>query len=95
MSAPDVHMVNIVTLDGRPYLADVGYAAPFLAPLPLDLAQDQEIAWGRERYVLKPRDAAGRSLLADAFGDPSKPDPHRGRRGELPHSAGLGPRCPS
>jgi len=63
MSAPDVHMVNVVRLDGRPYLVDVGYAAPFLAPLPLDLAQDQDIAWGRERYVLKPRDATGRSRL--------------------------------
>ncbi len=63
MSAPDVHIVNIVTLDGRPYLVDVGYAAPFLRPLPLDLADDQEIAWGRERYVLKPRDGAGRPRL--------------------------------
>lgn len=63
MSAPDVHMVNIVRLDGRPWLVDVGYAAPFLAPLPLDAAEDQEIRWGRERYVLRPRDAAGRSRL--------------------------------
>ncbi len=63
MSAPDVHLVNIVTLDGRRYLADVGYAAPFLAPLPLDLAHDHEIAWGRDRYVLKPRDPAGRWRL--------------------------------
>jgi arylamine N-acetyltransferase len=63
MSAPDVHMVNIVRLNGRPYLLDVGYAAPFLEPLPLDLAEDQEIAWGRERYVLKPRDAEGRPRM--------------------------------
>jgi hypothetical protein len=42
---------------------DVGYAAPFLVPLPLDLAHDQDIVWGRERYVLKPRDAAGRPRL--------------------------------
>jgi N-hydroxyarylamine O-acetyltransferase len=61
MSAPDVHLVNIVRLDGRPYLVDVGYGAPFLEPLPLDLEVDQEIVWGRERYVLKPRDASGRS----------------------------------
>jgi len=63
MSAPDVHMVNIVRLDGRPYLVDVGYGAPFLRPLPLDLAHDQDIVWGRERYVLKPRDTAGYSRL--------------------------------
>jgi len=63
MSAPDVHMVNIVRLDERAYLVDVGYGAPFLSPLPLELARDQEIAWGRERYVLKPRDASGRPRL--------------------------------
>ncbi|HEX9189575.1 MAG TPA: arylamine N-acetyltransferase [Vicinamibacteria bacterium] len=63
MSAPDVHLVNVVWVEGRPYLVDVGYGAPFLEPLPLDVAEDQEIAWGRERYVLTPRDAAGRSRL--------------------------------
>jgi len=63
MSAPDVHLVNVVTIDGRPYLVDVGYAAPFFETFPLDLARDQEVAWGRERYVLKSRDAAGRSRL--------------------------------
>jgi N-hydroxyarylamine O-acetyltransferase len=63
MSAPDVHLVNVVAIDGRPYLVDVGYAAPLFEPFPLDLARDQEITWGRERYVLRPRDAAGRSRL--------------------------------
>jgi len=63
MSAPDVHLVNIVTLDGRRYLVDVGYAAPLLEPMPLDLDCDQRIVWGRERYVLKAPDAAGRPRL--------------------------------
>jgi arylamine N-acetyltransferase len=63
MSAPDVHMVNIVRLEGHPYLVDVGYGAPLLAPLPLDLEQDHEIVWGRDRYLLRPPDAAGRSRL--------------------------------
>jgi arylamine N-acetyltransferase len=63
MSAPDVHLVNIVRLNGRSYLVDVGYAAPFLEPLPLDGTEDPEIAWGRERYVLKPRDADGRPRM--------------------------------
>jgi N-hydroxyarylamine O-acetyltransferase len=63
MSAPDVHLVNLVTVDGRRYLVDVGYAAPFLEPFPLDLDHDQHIVWGRERYVLKPLDAAGRPRL--------------------------------
>jgi N-hydroxyarylamine O-acetyltransferase len=63
MSAPDVHLVNVVELDGRRWLVDVGYAAPLVAPLQLDEPQDQEVRWGSERYVLKPRDATGRSHL--------------------------------
>lgn len=63
MSAPDVHVVNTVDLAGRQYLVDVGYAAPFLSPLPLDLERDHEVHWGSDRYVLKPRDSAGRSRL--------------------------------
>jgi N-hydroxyarylamine O-acetyltransferase len=63
MSAPDVHVVNTVSLAGRQYLVDVGYGAPFLSPLPLDLQHDHELRWGSERYVLKPRDPAGRSRV--------------------------------
>ncbi len=63
MANPDVHMVSMVTVDGREYLVDVGYAAPFLAPLPRDLTQDHVIALGRDRYVLKPQDEEGRSRL--------------------------------
>jgi len=63
MSAPDVHVVNTVDLAGRQYLVDVGYAAPFLSPLPLDLERDHEVRWGSDRYVLEPRDPAGRSRL--------------------------------
>lgn len=63
MSAPDVHVVNTVSLARSQYLVDVGYGAPFLSPLPLDLEHDHEVRWGSERYVLKPRDPAGRSRL--------------------------------
>jgi N-hydroxyarylamine O-acetyltransferase len=63
MANPDVHIVSMVTMDGREYLVDVGYAAPFLAPLPRDLTQDHVIALGRDRYVLKPQDEEGRSRL--------------------------------
>jgi N-hydroxyarylamine O-acetyltransferase len=63
MSAPDVHVVNTVELAGRPYLVDVGYAAPFLSPLPLDLERDHELRWGSDRYVLRPRDSSGRSRV--------------------------------
>jgi len=34
MSEPDVHMVSTLRLDRRELLVDVGYAAPFLEPLP-------------------------------------------------------------
>jgi N-hydroxyarylamine O-acetyltransferase len=63
MSKPDVHMASMVTVEGREYLVDAGYAAPFLAPIPRDLATDYTIALGRERYVLKPQDAKGCSRM--------------------------------
>jgi N-hydroxyarylamine O-acetyltransferase len=63
MSSPDVHMVIMVEVDGREYLVDGGYAAPFLSPLPRDLTEDYVITLGRDRYVLKPQDGAGCSRL--------------------------------
>ncbi len=63
MSNPDVHLVSMARLDGREYIVDVGYAAPFTMPLPRDLTEDYIIEHGEDRYVLKPRDKAGRSLL--------------------------------
>jgi arylamine N-acetyltransferase len=63
MSRPDVHMVSIVRLEGRHYLVDCGYSAPFFEPMPLDLDRELEIFWGRARYVLHPRDADGRSRM--------------------------------
>jgi len=63
MASPDVHSVIMVTVDGREYLVDVGYAAPFLEPLPRDLKTDCVVALGRDRYVLKPQDSGGRSRL--------------------------------
>jgi arylamine N-acetyltransferase len=63
MSNPDVHMVSMVTIEKREYLIDVGYAAPFLMPLPRDLATDYIIELGPDRYVLKPQDALGYSRM--------------------------------
>jgi len=63
MSSPDAHLVVVVSISGRDYLVDGGYAAPFLAPLPLDASAPQEIALGTDRYVLEPRDAAGCSRM--------------------------------
>ena len=64
MSRPDVHLVNIVRVGGREFLVDAGYAAPFLAPMPLDLPTDYVLSLGHDRYILSPRDAQGRSRLS-------------------------------
>ena len=63
IGTPDSHLVNIVSVDDREFLVDTGYAAPFMAPLPRDLATDYEVQLGRDRYVLKPRDGNGCSRM--------------------------------
>ncbi len=63
MANPDVHLVNMVSVGGREFMVDAGYAAPFLEPLPRDLPQDYEIILGRVRYVLKPQDEKGSSRM--------------------------------
>ena len=63
MSNPDVHLVSVVTVEKREYLIDAGYAAPFLTPMPRGLTTDYIIVLGRDRYVLKPQDAKGRSRM--------------------------------
>ncbi|MEE8577089.1 MAG: arylamine N-acetyltransferase, partial [candidate division Zixibacteria bacterium] len=63
MDNPDVHIVNIVTIDEKEYLVDTGYGAPFVKPLPLDLKADYEIESGSDRYRLKPKDKGGCSRM--------------------------------
>jgi len=63
MSNPDVHVVNIVKVDGGEYIVDGGYAAPFMEPMPRDLDHDFEITLGRDRYVLQSQDSDGCSKL--------------------------------
>lgn len=63
MTEPDVHVVNIVRLDSREYLVDVGYGAPFDFPMARDLDTDIEIRQGNEWYVLKPQDTRGISSM--------------------------------
>ena len=63
MTRPDVHVVSVVRLEGREYLVDVGYGAPFFEPMPRDLDHEHEIAFGRNRYVLHPQDSLGRSRV--------------------------------
>lgn len=62
-SGPDVHMATVVRLDGRDLLVDVGYAAPFYDPLPLDQPAPKSFRFGRDAYVVHPRDPAGRTRL--------------------------------
>jgi len=68
MSKPDVHVVSIVRLEGREYLVDVGYGAPFYEPMARDLDSEQEIVFGRNRYVVHSQDGRGRSRM-DHFRD--------------------------
>jgi len=63
MKTPQVHALNMITVEGREYMADTGYAAPLLEPIPRDLTADYEIVLSRDRYVLKPQDANGCSRL--------------------------------
>ncbi|HVN33561.1 MAG TPA: arylamine N-acetyltransferase [Thermoanaerobaculaceae bacterium] len=62
-SGEDVHAAITVAIDGRDLLVDVGYGAPFLEPLPRDAANDVVLRYGRDFYVLRPRDGQGRSRL--------------------------------
>jgi N-hydroxyarylamine O-acetyltransferase len=63
MSTPGVHALNVITIDGREYMADTGYAAPLLEPIPRDLGTDYVVTLGRDRYVLRPQDTNGCSRL--------------------------------
>jgi N-hydroxyarylamine O-acetyltransferase len=63
MANPDVHMVSIVKLDGNEYIIDVGYGAPFMAPLPRDLKEDYIIKHEGDQYILRTQDINGCSRL--------------------------------
>lgn len=63
MKNPDVHLISIVKINDREYIADGGYAAPFLRPLPIDLTADYVIALGSEKYIVRPKDENGRTKV--------------------------------
>jgi N-hydroxyarylamine O-acetyltransferase len=67
MKNPDVHLVNIVRIDEHEYIVDGGYAAPFLTPLPRDLAKDYFFGNGVEKYVVKPQDENGRTRVEQHY----------------------------
>jgi arylamine N-acetyltransferase len=62
-SGPDVHMAIRVGMGGRELLVDVGYAAPFYDPIPLDLPTPYSFRFGRDTYVVHSKDAEGRTRL--------------------------------
>ena len=63
MTNPDVHIINIVSIDKKDFLVDVGYAAPFLKPIPLDLDEEYKIALGTDEYFVLPKSENGYSEL--------------------------------
>lgn len=63
MKNPDVHLISMVTIENREFVVDGGYAAPFLEPIPRDLKSDYLINTGNEKYILKPQNINGTSLL--------------------------------
>ncbi|MEN8194382.1 MAG: arylamine N-acetyltransferase, partial [Bacteroidota bacterium] len=63
MSKPDVHIVSIVKLENQEFIVDVGYAAPFLEPLPRDISSEYQISFGKDKYLLLPKDINGFSEL--------------------------------
>jgi len=63
MHTLDVHMVVMARVEGREYLVDGGYGAPFLSPIPRDLDHNYAIALGCEHYVVKPQDQNGCSRV--------------------------------
>ena len=63
MTKPDVHVVSMIRLEGREYLVDVGYGAPFYEPMPRDLEREHEVVFGSNLFVLHPRDVEGRTRM--------------------------------
>ncbi len=68
MDDPDVHVVNLVTVDDREYLVDAGYTGPFERPIPRDLSEDYELVRGSDRYCFRPQDMNGHTRL-DCYRD--------------------------
>lgn len=67
MKNPDVHIISIVTIDEKEFIVDGGYAAPFFDPLPRDLLTDHIISYGKEKYIIKPRDQLGRTTVEQYY----------------------------
>ena len=81
MKNPDVHILSMVNIEGREFIVDIGFAAPFTEPLPVDLKGNYVITHGNEKYILNPRDESGYSKLEQYY------------KGELKHGYTAKPRA--
>lgn len=63
MSKPDMHIMNIVTMNNSEYIVDAGYAAPLLVPIPRGLKEDFVIERGDKKYLIKPQDENRRTKV--------------------------------
>lgn len=63
MHKPDVHVMNIVTIEGNEYIVDAGYASPLLRPIPRYLSFDFELSRGEQLYRFRPVDSLGRTFV--------------------------------
>ena len=68
MTRPDVHLVCLVRFEGKEYLVDVGYGAPFYQPMRRDLESEHEVVFGDNLFVLHPQNAKRQSRM-DHFRD--------------------------
>ena len=59
MSLPDVHLTNVVKIDDRKYLVDVGYGTPFFRPIPMDTKKVYSIVHGYDKYSYFPINKSG------------------------------------
>ncbi len=67
MKNPDVHLISMVKIDGKEYIVDGGYAAPFLKPLPRDLNTDYVLRNGSEEYIVKQKDESGKTRVEQHY----------------------------
>lgn len=83
MKNPDVHLISMIKIGNREYIADAGYAAPFFDPLPRHLNKNFVIRAGSEKYVVKPKDKMGNTKVEQYSSDDlqhwytAKPQPRK------------------
>ena len=67
MKNPDVHLISMVKIAGYEFIADAGYASPFLEPLPRNLTEDFIICQGKEKYIVNPQTENGNTKIEQYY----------------------------